>query len=205
MMRFFRAFGTATLFVSLIFVSVVFFSLYTYAQVSGENKELNIDLVPPEVYQYTSIYSTFDYQWKQKRNIAKEGAFSVESTRGRYKNRMSGAVTTRNLDYLALDKMYEAWLVDVETGYTLSLGLFSVDQDGDVRFSWSHPGYVNAYDMIVVTKEPYPDKDPRPSGVVVLVGYFDTSSLTKSSVSYGTGQTLGEYSAYGNAAESVFG
>ncbi len=214
---FFRHIATLCLLVSLLLILVALFAVYTYAShanpgggspagTSGESKELNIELVPPEVYEYTSIFSRFVYEYSVKYNTATEGTFSVKSSQSRYKNKMSGLLTVRTLDYLSSYKeIYEAWLVDIDTGYQLSLGLFTVDQDGDERMTWSHPSYANNYDMVVVTKEPYPDDDPRPSGDVVLVGYFDTSSLTKSSVSRGTEATRDQYSQYGELAEDVYG
>jgi hypothetical protein len=174
-----------TLFFTLLLVLTAFFAVYAYAEQTGEHKELNIDMVPPSVYSYTSVYSMFDYQWKQRYNYAEEATFTLESDMGRYKNRMNGYISTHNLEYLGLDEVYELWLVDRDTGYHLSLGLFTVDQDGEERFSWSHPGYANAYDLVVVTKEPYPDSNPHPGGDVALVGYFDPTSLTRSSVPYG--------------------
>jgi len=203
---FFRSMGALCLFVSLILIIAVLFAVYAYAgDTSGEKKELNIDLIPPEVYEYTSIYSMFEYQYAVKYNTAKEGTFSVESSQSRYKNKMSGTISVRNLDYLSkYDEIYEAWLIDIDSGYKLSLGLFTVDSDGENRFSWSHPSYINEYDIIVITKEEYPDDNPWPNGEVVLVGYFDTTSLTKSSVSYGSGSSLGQYAKYGNLADSVY-
>jgi hypothetical protein len=214
---FFRSIATLCLLVSLLLILVALFAVYTYAShanpaggssagTSGESKELNIELVPPEVYEYTSIFSMFAYEYVVKYNTATEGTFSVESSRSRYKNSMDGTLSVRNLEYLKYyDEIYEAWLVDIDTGYQLSLGLFIVNQDGEARFTWIQPSYINEYDMIVVTKEQYPDHDPRPSGDVVLVGYFDTSSLTKSSVSRGSQATRDQYSQYGELSEDVYG
>ncbi len=214
---FFRHVATLCLLVSLLLILIAFFAVYTYAShanpgggspagTSGESKELNIELVPPEVYEYTSIFSRFVYENGVKYNTATEGTFSVESSRSRYKNSMDGTLSTHNLEYLKnYDEIYEVWLVDIDTGYQLSLGLFTVDRDGDARFTWKHPGYVNEYDMVVVTKEPYPDDDPRANGDVVLVGYFDTSSLTKSRVSRGSTATREQYADYGELVEDVYG
>lgn len=214
---FFRNIAMLCLLASLLLILIAFFAVYTYAShanpgggspggTSGESKELNIELVPPEIYEYTSIFSRFVYENAVKYNLAEEGTFSVQSSRSRYKNSMDGTLSVRNLEYLkTYDEIYEAWIVDIDTGYQLSLGLFTVDQNGEEQVHWSHPGYANEYDMVVVTKEPYPDDDPRLSGTVVLVGYFDTSSLTKSRVSYGSQATREQYSKYGKLAEDVYG
>ncbi len=206
--RFFESLGTVSLGIALLLIFTTFFAIYVYGGdvQGGESKELNIDMIPPRVYDFTSIYSMFSYQQETKYNTATEGTFSVESSQSRYKNRMSGTITTRNLDYLdQYDEIYEAWLIDLDTGYPLSLGLFIVDADGYKRFSYMTESYVNVYDAVVVTKENYPDEDPRPSGNVVLVGYFDTTQLTKRTVSTGTGSTLDQYADYGEEADSVYG
>jgi hypothetical protein len=182
---FFQSLSAVCLGISLVAIIGVLFAVYVYALSpgTGEQKELNVDLVPPEVFQYTSIYSMNRYLYEQKYNTAVEGTFALKSSQSRYKNTMSGTVVVYNLEYLkTYDEIYEAWLVDKETGYQHSLGLFLVDQDGYARYSFSSDNYADPYDMIVVTKEEYPDNDPRPSGEVILVGYFDTTLLTKRSV-----------------------
>lgn len=209
MARFFESLGTVSRGMLLLLIIMSFFAVYVYGGnlgvQGGESRELNIDMVPPEVYDFTSIYSMFNYKQETKYSTATEGTFSLESSRSRYKNRMSGTITTYNLEYLTqYDEIYEAWLVDFDTGYELSLGLFIVDADGYDKFSYVAESYVNPYDAVVVTKEDYPDNDPRPSGDVVLVGYFDTSQLTKSTVSTGTGSTLDQYADYGEEAGSVY-
>ena len=51
------------------------------------------------------------------------------------------------------DEIYEFWLVDVETGYSLSLGVFSMTtSSGNGRFSFSYNGYIDEYDKAVVAK-----------------------------------------------------
>lgn len=213
---FFRYFGGVCAVISLLIILTALFAIYGYAKSAnpsgssapqtGENKELNIDLFPPEVFEYTSIYSMFAYDIGTKYNLVEEGTFSIESSCSRYKNRMAGLITTYNIKYLdTYNEIYEAWLIDLDTGYQLSLGLFTVDQSGSVRFRFGSEAYVNPYDMVVITKEPYLDDDPRPSGDVVLLGYFDTTSLTRSKVSRGTGVTKEQYKQYGEEAEEVYG
>lgn len=205
--NFFRNLGAVCAGVSLLLIFTAFFAIYAYARApgTGEQKELNIGLFPPEVFEYTSIFSMAAYDIGTKYNTVKEGSFSVESSQSRYKNRMSGMVSTQNIEYLKNDEMYEAWLVDLDTGYQLSLGLFMVDQGGAVRFSFGSDNYVNSYDLVVITKEPFPDDDPRPSGDVVLLGYFDTTSLTKVKVSTGGTPTKEQYAQYGEEADDVYG
>ncbi len=211
---FFRSSSALWLLLSLSLILVSLFAVYVSAShtnpggaggsQSGESKELNVMLVPPEVFDYTSVYSMFTYEWEKRYGKAEEATFSVESSQSRYKNEMDGTITVYNIEYLdQYDKIYELWLVDMDTGYTLSLGIFTVDSDGYAVFSYHQDSYVNAYDAVVVTKESYPDEDPRPNGDVVLVGYFDTSSLTKSTVSTG-GISKEEYNKYGEEADTVY-
>jgi hypothetical protein len=205
--KFFESFGAVCLGVSLLFIFTALFAVYVFAggDQEGEDHELSVKLVPPEVYEYTSIYSMFEYEKDVKYNTATEGTFTLESSQSRYKNHMSGIVTVYNLDYIdQYDEIYEAWLVDLDTGFQQSQGLFLVDHDGYDRFSFESDHYANEYDMIVVTKEEYPDEDPRPNGEVVLVGYFDTTSLTRSTVS-SAGISRYQYKQYGEEADEVYG
>ncbi len=214
---FFGSFRAVMLIVSLVSILIVLLGVYVYASHvnpgggggpqtdTGEDHELSVDLIPPEVYDYTSIYSMFEYKNAVKYNTATEGTLTLESSQSRYKNKMSVVLTVYNLEYLnKYDEIYEVWFVDLDTGFPHSLGLFTVDYDGYDRFSFKSESYADAYDMVVVTKEEYPDDDPRPNGEVVLVGYFDTTSLTKSSVSKG-GISRYEYKQYGEEAENVYG
>ncbi len=204
--RFFESFSAVCLGVSLVLIFTVFFAVYVFAggDQGGETPELTVELVPPEVYEYTSIYSMFEYEKDVKYNTATEGTLELKTSKSRYKNSMTGALTLRNLEYLdQYDEIYEAWLVDLDTGFQQSQGLFLVDQDGYVRFSFQSSHYASPYEMIVVTKEEYPDDDPRPNGEVVLVGYFDTTSLTRSTVSSAR-VTRYEYKQYGEEADSVY-
>lgn len=79
-------------------------------------------------------------------------------------------------------KLYEGWLVDEDTGYWLSVGMFYTDNFGNGRLNAGTVSIasmgekqslfhsIDAYDAIAVTLEPYPDADPRPSGNVDLYG-----------------------------------
>lgn len=171
---------------------------------TGAKQELRADMVPPEVFEYTSVFSMNAYLQETKRGTAKEGTFELKSTQSRYKNTMSGVVTVRNLEYIGnYNEIYEAWIVDMDTGFTLPVGLFTVDGDGDATLDFTNEDFANPYDAVVVTKESYPDNDPRPNGEVVLVGYFDATSLDKSTLS-SSAITKEEYSQYGEDADSVY-
>jgi hypothetical protein len=62
---------------------------------------------------------------------------------------------------------YETWLFDEESGYALSLGVFRTVGLGNGRFEWRSDQYIDSYDYIYITEEPYPDYDPRPGAIVL--------------------------------------
>ncbi|MBN1644614.1 anti-sigma factor [Candidatus Woesearchaeota archaeon] len=64
---------------------------------------------------------------------------------------------------------YETWLFDEQSGYALSLGVFRTTGFGNGRFEWNADLYIDEYDYVLVTEEPYPDYDPTP-GPVILQG-----------------------------------
>lgn len=69
-----------------------------------------------------------------------------------------------------LSRVYEAWLVDEDTGTTMSLGIFqggSYDRIATLRYKSMTP--LDPFETIVVTQEPFPDNDPRP-GEIFLSG-----------------------------------
>ena len=84
------------------------------------------------------------------------------------------------------DTFFEAWLVDDETGYWLSLGLFNTDHFGNGILNTFLPERqrlyhnLDAYDAVIVTREPYPDVDPRPTDDVVLYGRIEKREFLES-------------------------
>jgi hypothetical protein len=67
------------------------------------------------------------------------------------------------------DMVYEAWLVDDDTQYKLSIGAFETF-NGMARHIYKED-MVNfdIYDKIVITKEPVGDMDPQPGEAVLSV------------------------------------
>ncbi len=78
---------------------------------------------------------------------------------------------------------YELWLSDEESGYALSLGYLmsnyrsgvavnKIGVDGGLGGELSTGGSydVSLYDNIIVTRERFPDSDPRPSGDIIVIG-----------------------------------
>jgi hypothetical protein len=64
---------------------------------------------------------------------------------------------------------FEAWLVDVESGYRQSMGTFTTVFGGTGILRYRIDNYLDPYDVIEITVEPYPDEDLSP-GPVVLYG-----------------------------------
>jgi len=83
-----------------------------------------------------------------------------------------GTVVMQVRDLLPIEKdeVYEAWLVDEDTGYALSMGVFRPVTYGTTTFNFQTENFLHLYEVIMVTKEPFPDHDKWPGDDVVLVG-----------------------------------
>ena len=94
----------------------------------------------------------------------------------RLKRRASGFyILTAKLKVSTLHKragrVFEAWLVDKESGYALSLGTFNTNSTGDCGFTVRRPiTNLAQFNKIIVTSEKTDDFDPTPSGPVLLEG-----------------------------------
>lgn len=65
------------------------------------------------------------------------------------------------------EEYYELWFVE-ENGEHVSAGSFTVDESGDAELDLTAPRFATSYNRIGVTVER--DKDPRPSGVMMMGG-----------------------------------
>lgn len=65
------------------------------------------------------------------------------------------------------EEYYELWFVE-ENGEHVSAGSFTVDESGDAELDLTAPQFATSYQRIGVTVEK--DKDPRPSGVMMMGG-----------------------------------
>lgn len=65
------------------------------------------------------------------------------------------------------EEYYELWFVE-ENGEHISAGSFTVDESGDAELDLTAPQFATSYQRIGVTVER--DKDPRPSGVMMMGG-----------------------------------
>lgn len=92
-----------------------------------------------------------------------------------YKDRPQGIVMMkiRELPPLSSEELYEAWIVDEDSGYPLSMGLFKTGIQGTASFDFEIRRPLMGFDTLVVTREPFPDYDPRPSNDIILVGFIE--------------------------------
>ncbi len=74
-----------------------------------------------------------------------------------------------NLQPASEGYVYEAWLVDDETEYSLSMGLLKSGQGLTGQMVWAINRLVHMFEHVMITKEPFPDPDPSP-GEIVLIG-----------------------------------
>ncbi len=65
------------------------------------------------------------------------------------------------------EEYYELWFVE-ENGEHVSAGSFTVDDSGDAELDLTAPRFATSYNRIGVTVEK--DKDPRPSGMMMMGG-----------------------------------
>ncbi len=107
-------------------------------------------------------------------NGTPEGHARVISNRPQGNYLTVGTVVMRTRDLPKLDGfVYETWLVDEDTGYYMSLGIFLTSQIGRIgTFKYKSSTAFDPFENIVVTIEPFPDKDPSP-GPIVLSGLIE--------------------------------
>ncbi len=155
------------------------------ASTQAAKKEHAVELYPPEYWEFSNTASVNAYNQDLVYGTATYGDIAIETQRSRYRNTASYDLWVYNLDQLDNDEIYEVWFVDDDTGYKLTGGIFIVDSRGDERHSASFTTYLDVYDRVVVTVEPYPDEDPNPSGEVALVADINLEHLIKRRVSMG--------------------
>lgn len=82
----------------------------------------------------------------------------------------------RDLPPIGGSNRYELWLFDAEKGNSMSLGLFYVGIGGSGQVSLEFPKSFVNYDFVAITKEPFPDADPRPDiNEIIVMGAIDSS------------------------------
>jgi len=71
---------------------------------------------------------------------------------------------------VGVDKLYEAWLKDYESGYMLSLGFLESGAKNTLQMYHEFNRVITSFDEVVITLEDYPDVNPGPSGRVITSG-----------------------------------
>jgi len=75
---------------------------------------------------------------------------------------------TKDLPPLVPEYIYEAWLVDEDSGYSMSIGLFQPAGIGRVTtLEYTAVTPLWPFDAMMVTIEPFPDMNPLPNYVVL--------------------------------------
>ena len=81
------------------------------------------------------------------------------------------SLRVKNLPELGEYEVYEAWLVDEDTGYALSIGRVLPPMVGKVTtLNFDISNTIQFYDYIMVTKEKFPTFNRAPDGDVMLIG-----------------------------------
>jgi hypothetical protein len=76
--------------------------------------------------------------------------------------------------------VYEGWLIAPDGVTEVSTGVFQVDADGNVDYTWTSPtgeNLIASYAGFAVTAEPADDSDPNPSNEVIFRGAADPTML----------------------------
>ncbi|MCB0155430.1 MAG: anti-sigma factor [Anaerolineae bacterium] len=82
------------------------------------------------------------------------------------------------LPQLADGEMYQAWIVQAETGEMVSLGTFNADAAGQVNYSADLVDVPNVdYRYMVISIEPANDSDPAADERRVIAGVFPNAQL----------------------------
>jgi len=90
-------------------------------------------------------------------------------------NTMSSVrVETYGLPYLGRGGMYELWLVDEQTGWKQSAGVFPSSLSGRTILTHTIQDDLSVFDLVMVTQEAF-DGDPRP-GKMVMIGALNPES-----------------------------
>lgn len=143
-----------------------------------------IYLTPPEPPIFARGYPAY-YQ---------RGTARIKSVRNPYKPSGQVLISTKDLRPSYNDNTwYQGWLYDADSGAFLNLGVFEAIGGGVGEIDYWGFQYLDAYDYVVVTREPRDDTDPRPSDDQVLIGKITHQPYT----AYLPTPMLGEKAQYG--------
>lgn len=91
--------------------------------------------------------------------------------------RAQATIKVKDLPYSDEEKVkFEAWLVDADTEYRLSMGTFLTTFGGYAEHSYRINNFFDPYEFVEITVEPLHDTDVRP-GPVVVFGRIPDSPL----------------------------
>lgn len=139
--------------------------------------DVPVTLTPPGyadmVKNYPTGYTTLHIPQGTARVLSLSNVF-----KSAFKDRAQSAVylQLRGIPPTAYDFRYKAWLYDEDADYWQSMGTipFRGGIQSTASLDWEINRPVWMYDYVYVTKEPFPDEDPRPSDDVILMGEIDT-------------------------------
>ncbi|MBS3124754.1 anti-sigma factor [Candidatus Woesearchaeota archaeon] len=136
----------------------------------------------PTINQFIALEPTYEVQ---PYGVGRGGA-SPYSPRGSARVRSvvsygypTAQVSVKTKDLPAssdINAQFEAWLVDDDSGYRLSLGTFTTQQGGVADFRYTAGTYFNEYDVLEITVEPFHDTDIAP-GNLVMYGKIKPQSI----------------------------
>lgn len=86
-------------------------------------------------------------------------------------------VQTIDLPPIPSTQAYEAWLLDEESGYALSLGILKSGGKFTAQLNNEFSRSVAGFDGVMITQEAYPDIDPSPQETVLFGWFGPTRSI----------------------------
>jgi hypothetical protein len=120
------------------------------------------------------------------------GTAQVTSVRSAYQPKGSVTIKVKDLRPSSYDNTYyQAWLYDSRSGGYLNLGMFEAIMGGVGELEIDMTNYFDAYDMVMITREPRDDSDPRPTDDIVLLGkimknqYYEPMPVLGAKAQYG--------------------
>ena len=120
------------------------------------------------------------------------GTARIQSVRSVYKPHARVEIQIKDVRPSYYDNtVYQAWLYDEDTGYMFNLGIFQAIEGNNAKTRYWGSHYFDAYEYVIITREPYNDIDPRPSDDEILIGklpqkqYYEPKPVLDSRARYG--------------------
>lgn len=162
---------------------------YSYdPRVTSKKVETTVYLTPPQPPTFARGYPAY----------YPRGTARIQSVRTQYRPQAMANIDIKDVRPSSYDKtVYQAWLYDAESGYSLNLGQFQALEGNNAEMTYTGAHYFDAYDYVLVTREPANDIDPRPSNDEVLIGKIVQKDYHEPLPQLGKREQYG-YSYYGN-------